>query len=247
MPIPEQLPQLARDKSQHDCANRHDFMPARLDETDRSLLIFQQIIATRVNRVAKLFLATVLVLTYVQPTNVDAQTRFQSAIPSPEHALSGMQLVESLRKGGLVVYFRHAAIEMDGKAPPNCRGTTLSPKGRAEAEFIGQQFTRLGIKAGKVLSSPSCRTMDHARISFGEFEPVEYVFGEMNNFDKLAERLTAEFSFQGNLVVIGHISGMKSIAGTPPLEYSEAIIIRPGANAVIVARLKLDDWQTLGN
>ncbi|MBL8517996.1 MAG: histidine phosphatase family protein [Betaproteobacteria bacterium] len=192
-----------------------------------------------------ILLGAALLAMTLSPLSVRAQSRFSTASPNPAHALAGKALIDALRSGKLVIYFRHAAIEVTGTGQENCRGTTLSEQGRNEAKLIAEQFSRLKIPVGKVLSSPSCRTKDHARISFGDFEAVEFVFGEQNNFDKLADRLTAEHDFKGNLVIVGHISGMKSIAGSPLLEYSEAALIRPGKDAAIVARLKIGDWATL--
>lgn len=247
MSTPEQSTQFAHDRSQIYCGPRPARMPCEAASIYRICRTMIQNGACKTLRITKACLVLILIVSYVQPSAADAQTRFQSATPTPEHSLSGTQLLESLRTGGLVIYFRHAAIETEGSAPANCRGTSLSRKGQEEARFIGQQFSRLKIPIGKVLTSPSCRTMDHARISFGEFEPVEYVFGERNNFDKLADRLTAKFTDHGNLVIVGHVSGMNVIAGPPLLEYSEAIVVRPGENPAIVARLKLGDWEKLEN
>lgn len=175
----------------------------------------------------------------------NAQTLFRNASPDPARAIQGPSLVTALRTGQMVIYFRHTAIEMTGTGAENCRGTTLSAQGREQAKFIADQFSRLKIPVGKVFSSPSCRTMDHARIAFGEFEPAELVFGEQNNFDKLADRLTAPHAYKGNLVIVGHVSGIKMLAGLPLLEYGEALVIQPGERAAIVARVKLADWAQL--
>src|SRR6202521_4503095 len=101
----------------------------------------------------------------------------------PREAFSPGALVAELRKGGYVLYFRHAATDLsqnDSKSlgPTDCANQrNLSPKGREDARPIGRAFHDLGIPVGKVLASPMCRTVETANLIFGQSEPSTAVRG----------------------------------------------------------------------
>ena len=77
-----------------------------------------------------------------------------------------------LRKGGVVVAFRHA-LAPGTFDPPNFRvgdcGTqrNLSDGGRAQAGRIGEWFTARGLRPARVRTSPWCRCIDTAQLAFG--------------------------------------------------------------------------------
>jgi phosphohistidine phosphatase SixA len=88
--------------------------------------------------------------------------------------LQGMPLMEALRQGGHTILLRHAATE---KVTPDqnlfdiddcSTQRNLSEEGRRQAERIGRSFEKLGIRVGRVLSSPYCRCMDTGQLAFGE-------------------------------------------------------------------------------
>jgi hypothetical protein len=82
-------------------------------------------------------------------------------------------LIDALRRGGCVIYFRHAATnpEQADTIDPRlgrCEAQrNLSPDGRRMAAEIGGAFKTLRIPVGKVVSSPYCRTVDTAMLAFG--------------------------------------------------------------------------------
>ncbi len=88
-------------------------------------------------------------------------------------AAAGPDLTRSLRSGGLVVVLRHAATDFskpdqDPVVVADCATQrNLSAQGRADARAIGRGVRRLGLRIGKVLSSPFCRTLETARLAFG--------------------------------------------------------------------------------
>src|SRR2546423_4067563 len=96
-----------------------------------------------------------------------------TALPSPSDALSGPALVNALRRGGYVIYFRHTSTDFG----QNDEGMTsyddctkqrnLTEQGRAEARAIGVAIAKLQIPIGDVLASPYCRTLETARLIFG--------------------------------------------------------------------------------
>lgn len=96
---------------------------------------------------------------------------------SPAHAedkpLAELRSVlKDLRKGGYVIFFRHAATEHIGapdEAADLARCETqrnLSPEGRSQALEIGKAIKTLAIPVGAVMVSPLCRTRDTAQLAF---------------------------------------------------------------------------------
>lgn len=93
--------------------------------------------------------------------------------PDKDRALSDEALLNALRAGGLVVYFRHTATDFS-QADSASRGYSdcanqrlLSAQGKADAQAIGKAIKRLKLPVAEVLASPMCRTLDHAQLSFG--------------------------------------------------------------------------------
>ena len=89
------------------------------------------------------------------------------------------QLIDLLKKGGAVLVIRHERTEVpsirdDYAQPANCQvQRNLSVAGQAASRETGFALKALGIRFGRVLSSPMCRTMETARLMFGraEFAP----------------------------------------------------------------------------
>ena len=51
-----------------------------------------------------------------------------------------------------------------------------------------------------------------------------------------------------NRWIVGHGNPFRAIAGPPHLMEGEAAVIRPGGSRwTVVARLRVADWQALGN
>jgi hypothetical protein len=101
----------------------------------------------------------------------------QRLVPWRTDSAEGGALVDALRRGGLVMFFRHA----DTRGEPCDRSFRLGdragqrnigPEGRAQAARIGQRMRELGIPAGlPVLAGPVFRARDTAELAFG----VEHV------------------------------------------------------------------------
>jgi len=97
---------------------------------------------------------------------------------------------ERLKKGGYIVYLRHAqrdkwndvtAFDMFELAtkeerPDKAswkRAVCLTDRGVEESKLIGQAFRMLGIPVGQVVASPSCRARQTAEFAFGKVGLVE--------------------------------------------------------------------------
>lgn len=92
--------------------------------------------------------------------------------------LSGAALVEALRGGGYVIYFRHARTDFsmpdtDRSDLTNCATQrNLSDEGRADARAMGEAIRALEIPIGEVLASEYCRTRETAELAFGRVTPT---------------------------------------------------------------------------
>jgi broad specificity phosphatase PhoE len=132
--------------------------------------------------------------------------------------LAGERLVAALRRGGHVLYFRHAATQLtpDDQTPVDLADCAtqrnLSEAGRAQSTAIGEAIRKLAIPIGTVLASPFCRTLDTARLAFGRATP-EYGVENLETVKDDAERQA-------------RIAGARRLLSTPPAG---------GANTVIVA------------
>ncbi len=93
-------------------------------------------------------------------------------IPWHGWATTGTDAEALLRKGGLVVVFRHA-LAPGTFDPPGLRlgdcstQRNLSDEGRAQARRIGEWFRERQLQPAAVRSSPWCRCMDSATLAFG--------------------------------------------------------------------------------
>ena len=92
--------------------------------------------------------------------------------------LNTKQLIELMKGGGTVLVIRHERTEVpsirdDYAQPTNCQvQRNLSVAGQAASRETGFAIKALGIRFGRVLSSPMCRTMETARLMFGRVEPA---------------------------------------------------------------------------
>ena len=93
-------------------------------------------------------------------------------IPWHGWATAGADAEALLRKGGVVVVFRHAlapgTFEPPGLRLGDCSTQrNLSDEGRAQARRIGEWFRERQLQPAAVRSSPWCRCMDSATLAFG--------------------------------------------------------------------------------
>ena len=95
----------------------------------------------------------------------------RSSLPARE--LPPAELLAELRKGGYVLYFRHAATDFSQndermKSYEDCADQrNLIDRGRADAREAGAAIRQLGIPVERVLASPFCRTVETAQLLFG--------------------------------------------------------------------------------
>jgi phosphohistidine phosphatase SixA len=187
----------------------------------------------------------------------------QSAAPSersslPRRTLDPPELLSALRKGGYVLYFRHAATDFSQndekmKSYEDCADQrNLIEQGRADARAAGAAIRRLGIPVERVLASPFCRTVETAQLLFGRAEKMQEVRGGpaapagSGRYAALQKILATPVRPGTNLVVVSHGNPFYSVAGPPYLAEGEAAVVLPlGADFKIVARVRVDGWDAL--
>ncbi len=152
----------------------------------------------------------------------------QRLVAMPPESDAGAALVARLRRGGLVLFFRHA----DTRGEP-CDRTfrigdragqrNLSPEGRAQSQAIGRRLRELGIPiAWPVLAGPVFRARDTAEHAFGAANVLvtdslladDYAGGRLDWVLAEHRRLFGEAVPPGtNRVLVGHRTPAIMVAG----------------------------------
>ena len=102
------------------------------------------------------------------------------SIKSPIKAESNQSLINELKKGGKLIFIRHAYAPGGGD-PDNfdindCKTQrNLSDSGRIQSQKIGNFFEENKISIGKVYSSEWCRCKETASIAFKEYETKNFL------------------------------------------------------------------------
>jgi len=172
--------------------------------------------------------------------------------------LAGKELLAALRRGGYVIYFRHAATDF-GQNDDRMTGyedcatqRNLTDAGRDEARAIGAQMKALAIPVERVLASPFCRTMETARLIFGRAESSAAVRGgpasaEKARYADLVTLLATPVPRGTNLAIVSHGNPFRAVTDASYLAEGEAAIVEPlgGERFRVVARVRKDEWAAL--
>lgn len=192
------------------------------------------------------------------------QALAEPGAPDPGHALKGAALVQALRQGGLVIYFRHAdtgpAYQEQGVDLARCETQrNLNDKGRSEARDIGAQFRRLQIPVGEVRASEFCRCRETAELAFSR-ALADPVLTGVSRAPEAAEkrakatvglkRLLASNPAPGtNAVLVSHGYNLWDAEGFHLGTQGEAAVYRPDKKGgyVLLARVLPDEWGNLAD
>lgn len=177
---------------------------------------------------------------------------------TPQREIAPAELLSELRKGGYILYFRHAATDFSQndsnmKSYEDCASQrNLIDKGRADARAVGAAIRQLGVPVGTVLASPFCRTVETAQIAFGRAEKTQQVRGgpaapaDSDRYAPLRKILIAPVAKGTNFAVVSHANPFYSVAGPPYLAEGEAAVVRPlGSSFEVFAKIRVEDWETL--
>jgi phosphohistidine phosphatase SixA len=184
-------------------------------------------------------------------------------------------VVQTLRAGGYVLHWRHAAATVcqdqtslgtaattsspdwwkscDAQCPPAGTATArqMDATGVTQATTIGQQFDALAIPVGRVLSSEFCRNVNTAVLmDFGpaiEQRPdiTFFVYDEAGRCDASYALLAETPAVGTNTAVIGHAGFTCPILET--LAWGEVAIFKPdgAGGSTFVTRVVWDAWDDL--
>lgn len=170
-------------------------------------------------------------------------------------------LAAELRSGGFVILMRHANSprELPDAATANPdnpkRERQLDAAGRRDAAAMGAALKRLGIPIGEVLSSPTYRALETARlIDAGKARSVEQLGNEgMSASDEARttwlRNEVARRSTGGNRLVITHGPNVTAAFAryASGMAEGEALVFDPrGANGpVMIQRIRIEEWAGL--
>lgn len=186
-----------------------------------------------------------------------------AALSGPASAQPAPELVEALRQGGLVIYWRHPATnndqaDVDPLNLADCsRQRQLNEAGREQARQLGAGFRSRGIAVGAVQSSPFCRAKEAAELT--GLGPVTLVpeLGEgglvvsPNENGRRARALRAMLAAApvgGNTLLVGHRPNILDAVGVDAFTIGEGevFLFRPqqGEPAYrLVGRIPVSAWR----
>lgn len=167
-------------------------------------------------------------------------------------------VLDELRKGGLVIYFRHGSTEQGGAKDETAdlakceTQRNLSAAGREQATQIGAAFRTLQIPVGTVLTSPFCRCKDTAKLAFGRFTVDNDLFFAIRVGAEETKRLTQSLRrmlsttppAKTNTVLVSHTANLREAAGIWPKPEGVAYVFRPlpGGRFEPVAVILPGEW-----
>ncbi len=212
----------------------------------------------RLRRTALGFASLALAAALAMPVGAQRSAGSSGHSSTPKREVAPVELLSELRKGGYILYFRHAATDFSQndskmKSYEDCAGQrNLIDQGRADARAVGATIRQLGIPVGTVLSSPFCRTVETALLVFDRAEKTQQVRGgpgapaDSDRYAPLRKILVTPVPKGANLAVVSHANPLYSVAGPPYLAEGEAAVIRPlGGGFEIFARIRVEDWEAL--
>ncbi len=185
------------------------------------------------------------------------------AIPHAARAQPAAELVEALRAGGLVLYWRHPATNND-QADTNpfnlaeCASQRqLNDTGREQSRMLGAALRGRGIAISAVQSSPFCRAKEAAELLGMGAVTLVPELGEgglvvsPNENARRARALRAMLGAapaSGNTLLVSHRPNILDAVGVDAFTIAEAeiFVFRPQAEAPgyrLLGRLPIATWR----
>jgi len=180
-----------------------------------------------------------------------------SAAAAAVQSLSAADLVKELQRGGYVIVMRHAS---SPTAPPDAAGadkenTTrerqLDDAGRRASTAMGEAFRRLRIPVGEVLTSPTYRAHETARLAgWASTHDVPALGDRGRSMQAITDddaavlrQFASDPASGGNRVVITHMPNIaRAFPAAGAVADGEALVFKPGGTPTLIGRMKIDDW-----
>jgi hypothetical protein len=123
--------------------------------------------------------------------------------------LSPPELMQELKQGKLVIFFRHAKTDWGSKDPgpsPECfPGRNLIHEGREQSRDIGKMMRAQGLLIGDALSSPVCRCWETLELMVGYYEKQQHwASGGGAQVDSLRKADIQTVPFNGTRLISSH-------------------------------------------
>ena len=168
------------------------------------------------------------------------------------------EVMDELRTGKMVVFFRHAKTDWGQKDPgpsPECfPGRNLIYEGREQSREIGKHWISLGVSVGDAFSSPVCRCWETMLLMAGRYEKKSHwASGGTPAIDSARMKDLKIEPTNGNRMIISHDAvanyvfnpnGDGGILTTAEIMEGDAVILRPtGDTMEVLAQWCSDTWE----
>src|SRR5882724_9270365 len=174
--------------------------------------------------------------------------------------LQGQELIDALKQGGYVIYFRHGITGKTGEKEvadqdlDNCATQrNLSAEGQAQTKSIGVAFTQLQISVGEEYSSPYCRCLDSAKNMFGKAQKVAALHFAIHVDKTQRAEITAKLldllatppKAGTNTALVAHTANLKEAVNIWPKSEGDAHIFKPegGGKFSYVGVMAAEEWS----
>jgi len=185
-------------------------------------------------------------------------------LPSAARAqkqLTDGELIDSLKKGGNVIYIRHTTTDVSNTDQLRedlsdwQKQRNLSEKGRKEAAAIGLAIRAMKIPFGDVIASPYCRCIETGKLAFGKATVSKDLAFSVAEDKKDAEQLAKALKVmlgtkpaqQTNAVLISHSGNLQDAANIFPKPEGTTMIFKPLGNSTfeLIQRIEPQQWVQL--
>ena len=146
----------------------------------------------------------------------------------------------ALQDGGKIILMRHLPVNNQGNAltrDPSCKTErNLSKAGKSKGKSIKQLIETKNIPIGEIFSSPYCRTMDTAKLIFGDAKPLDFLSLQVVLSDsetkmqiETLKKQLANYTGKKNIIFITHRPNIESIS-FESIEHGAFLVIEPLGN-----------------
>ena len=175
-------------------------------------------------------------------------------------ALTGAALVKSLQAGGHVIVMRHASSPGEIPKTPNADNVPperqLDAQGRDTSTAMGEALRRLKVPIGEVLTSPTYRARETARLArLTNARPATELGEGTGTMQAVSpaqtewlQKKVKEIPRGTNTVLITHVPNITAAfpSETPALAQGEALVFASDGkgSARVVGRIKIEEWAS---
>jgi len=135
---------------------------------------------------------------------------------------------------------RHAKTERD--SPDGDFGRSLTERGRADAERMGQEIRELGIEFGLVLASPARRVVETLS-QLGKFAPQYDPRIYNASSGQLLDVVRSADDGANSLLLVGHNPAMERLAAQLTVDESGRLAEGMPTAALVEIELPIEHWR----